>query len=162
MTGFLFSLVLGAVLSLFYDMIRATRVAGLNSTAAVFIGDILFWLICAVAVFIFLVGVTNGEIRGYVLFSAAIGFIVYRVTAGRLLFRLLCLLIGLLRRAAGKISAFADKLYSEIERFAAALFKRVRRVVSNVFAALKKLLKNMRGLLYTIKVKKGSEKDTDE
>ena len=82
-TGFLFSLALGALLAVFYDFIRAARDAGLNSFVAVFIGDLLFFIISALTVFIYLVGTTNGQVRGYILFSAAVGFMLYRITVGK-------------------------------------------------------------------------------
>ncbi len=54
------------------------------SGIAIFISDLLFCLTAAVSVIILLFHLNGGEIRGFALFGAAIGFTVYYFTVGRL------------------------------------------------------------------------------
>ena len=150
-SAFLCSLFLGAALSLFYDVIRATRAVGLNSFAAVFIGDILFFAVSAAAVFIYLVGTTNGEIRGYVLFSAAAGFLLCRITLSRAVYYFLTKLLVTLKLFLNLISdrAFKTVLFCE-------------KPLKYLFSTLKKLLKSVYNMLYTVRDKKKPRYNADE
>ena len=65
MLTLLYSLCLGVILCVFYDVFKAFHKAGFNSPLQVFIGDILYCVIAAFATFLFLLSRTNGEIRGY-------------------------------------------------------------------------------------------------
>ena len=155
--AFCYSVVLGAMLGVFYDIIRATRRAGANSFVAVFIGDILFWIISAFAVFIFLMAVTNGEIRGYILFACLIGAVIYFLTLGRpvalLLGSLFCRAAKVWRKASAATARGCAFIEKHISRAATYTVKAVKRF----FKLLKKLLKKVRELLYTDKDKKETE-----
>ena len=87
--SFAAALVLGAALCLFYDILRALRSTGFNSFAAVTVTDVFFWLTAAVLTFLLLLGLSGGEIRGYVLLGEAAGFMLCRVTLSKPLFGVL-------------------------------------------------------------------------
>lgn len=100
----LYSLLVGAALGVVYDFFRILRIsteispklrAKLNlktrkkrteffKCAVIFIQDILFWLICSVAVTVFIYHVNNGRIRGIALICSLAGFFIYYNTIGRL------------------------------------------------------------------------------
>lgn len=161
-TAVFYSLVLGAALAVFYDIIRALRKSGLDSFIAVFICDVLFFAVSAVTVFIFLVGATNGEIRGYVIFSCAAGFIIYRLTVSKAVFYLFYKSLCFVSFLARRISSLFFGLFQICKIPFGFVGKRLKRAAERIFAALKKLLKNMYGMLYTVKDKKGLEYDADE
>lgn len=161
-TAFLYSLLLGAALCLIYDVIRATRKAGADSFFAVFAGDILFWAISAVLVFIFLVAVTNGEIRGYVLFSAAVGFLIYRFTVGRPVFFALCFVFSFLSLIIRKFSFAVSKFCDFSEEKTDVVLKKTGAVLKICALSVKKLLKNISHMLYTDKRSKDTENDLNE
>lgn len=50
----------------------------------VFFGDVAFCLFCSVAVAIFIYHFNNGEFRAFVLFGAALGFLFYYFTLGKI------------------------------------------------------------------------------
>ncbi|MBO4433265.1 MAG: spore cortex biosynthesis protein YabQ [Clostridia bacterium] len=159
---FLYSIALGAALALLYDFIRAIRDMCFNSFAVVFICDLLFFLVSAVAVFIYFMGATNGEIRGYVLFSAAVGFFICRITLGRVFhffvyrfLRFCSFVMKLLSNCLLKII----KLCAMPVRF---ITKRISALCRFIIVALKKVLKNIYNMLYTIKDKKKSRYYADE
>ena len=161
-TAFACSAVLGAILGFVYDIIRATRKVGLNSFAAVFIGDMLFWIISAVAVFMFLMAVTNGEIRGYILFSCLSGFIIYLLTLGRAVSFLFFNIFSLLAKWTRAASGFIGGVCVTVEHFANSIIKTAAGGIRRILSRLKKLLKNIRDLLYTDKNKEVTELDVDE
>lgn len=159
---FLYSLIFGGILCIFYDVLRALRKCNLNSYVAVFISDFLFWVVSAFLTFIFLIARTNGEVRGYVLISQLLGFVLCRLTLSKLSFPILKLAFGfvsdLLKKTSDGIIAFCvvlEQLLQHITKF-------MQKILKSVAQTLKKLLKNARKVLYTNENKKDSEFVSDE
>lgn len=155
----LYSLALGGILCAFYDTIRATRKIGLNSAVAVFVGDLVFWLVSAVTVFLFLIAVTNGEIRGYVIFFCTAGFLIYRFTIGKAAFYLLCLALSFIRKILKRFFILQRRFACAAARSADKLILKPAR---SVFEGSKKLLKSIYNLLYTKIYKDKMGYDADE
>ena len=112
----LYSLILGFLLGVAYEIIRISRVAlgiyqnnkkieiselriigkylkryklaSINEKKHSFllaIGDILFFLFCSCVIAVFVYYFNDGQLRGFVLFGAVTGFLLYFNTLGRLL-----------------------------------------------------------------------------
>ncbi|MBO4694109.1 MAG: spore cortex biosynthesis protein YabQ [Clostridia bacterium] len=158
----LYSLVLGAVLCVFYDVFRAARKTGVNSFLSVFITDIIFWLVSTVIVFLFLISTTNGEIRGYVILFSILGFLIYRFTIGRVLFYALCRVLKLLSRVWRGFSRLLADFCLITEKGAGILFEGVKKTILFAVTKSKKLLKNIYDMLYTKRHKENLEYDADE
>ena len=161
-SAFLCSLILGAVLAVFYDILRAARDIGAYSFVAVFTGDLLFWIISAITVFIYLVGVTNGQVRGYVLFSAAVGFALCRITLSKALYYITLRVLRFLATALNRIFSRLLVIVLFCERPFKYLKRVIPRLAARLFAAPKKLLKSIYNMLYTVKDRKKSRYDADE
>lgn len=78
-TTFLFSMLLGAIFCVIFDFTRGLRIFGLNSKLAVFITDIIYFLIITFFNFCFLLTRESGQIRGYVFIGEALGFFIFRL-----------------------------------------------------------------------------------
>ncbi len=158
----LYSLALGAVLCAFYDILRAFRKAGADSFISVFIEDIVFWLVSAVMVFLFFVSVTNGEIRGYVILFCVAGFLLYRITVGRIAFFLLCKLFifasGIWRRISNLLADFSSLIIKATSIF----LNKTAKASSVILSSVKKLLKSVYNMLYTKKQSDKLENDVNE
>ncbi len=132
---FLYSLVLGVLLCVFYDILRAIRKTGSSSYFSVLAGDIIFWIVNSFVTFIFLLSRTNGEIRGYVLVSMLLGFIVCRLTFSKLIFSVLVAVIGFVRRILstiiGAINGFTDKTATVITKFTEKIIKIIKKLLKN-------------------------------
>ncbi|MBE6769589.1 MAG: hypothetical protein E7548_02410 [Ruminococcaceae bacterium] len=72
--SFFISLALGGFFCLFYDLFRAARKVHSFKPFLVFVSDILFFTVCAVITFCFLLSLTEGFIRGYFIFGILLGF----------------------------------------------------------------------------------------
>ena len=72
--SFFISLALGGFFCLFYDLFRAARKVHSFKPLLVFVSDILFFTVCAVITFCFLLSLTEGFIRGYFIFGILLGF----------------------------------------------------------------------------------------
>ena len=103
-SGFLRSLALGIILCVFYDIFSALRKAEFNSTTAVLIQDIIYFLITAPIVFLFLLATTNGQLRLYVFVGTVIGFIIFKLSLSKLLVFLLSRFFLLLKFIFSNIS----------------------------------------------------------
>lgn len=79
---FLFSLVYGAVLSALYDIVRIIRFAGANKPIHIILSDVVYFVVCAFATFLYALPFNYGSVRYFVLFGEAVGFVVYRFTVG--------------------------------------------------------------------------------
>ena len=101
--AFLYSFVLGAGLAVFYGLIKFCRFSLSLSKAAVIVLDVFFMLVWAVSVFFFSLAFLSGYIRFYVFIGSLAGFLVYRLTFGRLLFVVYSPAVRFLRRAFRKI-----------------------------------------------------------
>ena len=138
LTAFLYSAVLGCGYCILYDVFRAVRKVYMSSAFSIFWQDIVFSLLCAFSCFCFLLTVTNGELRMYVIFGICLGFALCRLTVSRVLFFILRNILGLLKRFFSGVGAFLSSVFLKTENFL--------KKQANTF---KKLLKKARGLLYT-------------
>lgn len=134
------SVLVGAFLGAFYDVIRFLRVVlGVNvsnpfkkgkmSPRAAFgyvfvsLTDLLFFAVAAVCmcVFFFLMG--DGRMRGYGLVGAFLGFVLYYNTVGRLFIGALTRIISLLVRAVRFIFKPFARLFGIVKKICARFFK---------------------------------------
>ncbi|MCD7796544.1 MAG: spore cortex biosynthesis protein YabQ [Clostridiales bacterium] len=73
-----FALILGVMFGIFYDFLRILRLV-FNSD---FIFDLLFWVICSLATFSYLIVYDSGNIRAYYFVFMLVGFLLYIWTFG--------------------------------------------------------------------------------
>ena len=123
--AFLWSVLLGASLGAFYGILRFARFAFRLGRAATFALDVVFMLVSSVVLFLFALG------------FAVFGFSVWRLTAGRLFFRVYRPVVNICRKI---LNYFLRKL----KKFA------------------KNLLKIGRKILYNVKVKKSESHNLDD
>ncbi|GHV11474.1 hypothetical protein FACS1894219_02670 [Clostridia bacterium] len=81
---FFLSLIVGGALGVFYDVFRIIRVAFKPRWLSVFIQDLVFCLISAVTVILFLLHANSGRVRWFALLAFALAFVLYHMTLGRL------------------------------------------------------------------------------
>ncbi len=79
---FLSSLLVGATLSLFFDFFRIVNVVLKFNSKRVFVEDIIYFILCAFFTFIYMLVVTDGEVRFYIMLGEAVGWTIYRFTIG--------------------------------------------------------------------------------
>ncbi len=138
----------GFLLSAFYDVFKAFRLSRKQTTAAVALQDIIFFTISAILCFCFLLAVTNGEIRGYILLAMLIGFFIFRLTvskfwlfAVRKLFWFLFYILRAFRRVFYKCVNYFYVFFCKILKIMDIFLQKVK-------IACKKDLKKLKCLLY--------------
>lgn len=140
-TAFLYSLLLGGIFCVFYDILRSVRKMTESSFTAVLIEDILYFTVCAPITFCFLLATTNGELRAFVLIGIVLGFTVVRVTVSSFILKIFTFIIGLISKMLAVINrgllAFFDRINLLYDRF----FKILRKFLQKAVKLSKKLLK---------------------
>ena len=102
---FLQSLLLGAALGMLYDVFRILRLLIPSGKVISFVEDIVYFLLCGVISFAFLIAVNNGIIRAYLLAGELLGAVLYYFTLGKFIYRI------------------ADKIITLIKKFLALLYR---------------------------------------
>lgn len=74
---FLWTTVSGMAIAFVYDIFRIIRKAVRTGGFAVFVQDILFWLIACIIMFISIYRSNDGELRGFLFFGAFLGAVLY-------------------------------------------------------------------------------------
>lgn len=80
---FLGSLALGATLSLFYDIFRVFDVILMCKPKRVFLEDVIYLVLCAIATFVYMLITSMGEIRGYILIAMLLGWTFFHVSISK-------------------------------------------------------------------------------
>lgn len=101
---FLYSLALGLVLGIIYDILRIIRMVINLKNIAIFMQDFLYFILSAVLTFIFVLGLNSGNSRFYILAGEGIGWIVYHITLGDIIYKYSGKLVKKIRKKTNFIS----------------------------------------------------------
>lgn len=140
--SFFRSVVLGVLLCVFYDIIKSLRLTFDFSSVAIFLQDIIYACVSAFVTFLFLLSVTNGEMRGYVIFGVSVGFILSRFTLSRFFCKILKIIFSSIKMLFG---GFGRWFYLKFD----LLTEKIIKICKKTLKSVKKLLKNLTNLLYT-------------
>lgn len=116
--------VLGFALGAVYDVFRIFRVATRSGKVAVFFLDILYWLVCASATFIFLLVQNEGKPRFMAVLMIVAGAALYYATVGAIVIRRAAAVDAGTRRAARRAAAAAAR---PVKRLSGAAGKGLRK-----------------------------------
>ena len=140
--NFLYSIILGLIFASAYDFFRSLRIVKSHTAIMVFFEDVIYFSVLSMVTFVFLLSVTNGEVRGYVLFGIIIGFLFFIFTVSKYYIIALTFLLKVFFKA---INLFLKGFY--------VIFGKIDCVLSvfliNTLKYSKKCLKKLIGLLYT-------------
>ncbi len=114
---FLLSILLGAIMCVCYDLLRAMHKAFLKGFFEVLITDILFWIIWGFITFCFLIINCGGEVRLYVLIGLSIGFITVRMLLSRYILKFFNLCFCVIYKILHFISAFLCRIFVPMNKY---------------------------------------------
>ncbi len=115
--SFFISLALGGFFCLFYDLFRAARRVHSFKAFWVFISDILFFTVCAVITFCFLLSLTEGIIRGYFIFGILLGFSAVFFSISRFFLKGVTAVFRTIITLKRKIKKFCGRKNTQIKNF---------------------------------------------
>ena len=135
------SIVLGVAFCLFYDLFRALHIKLVKSFVAVFVTDVLYWLILFPVTHSFLLLFCKGNVRAYVLFGILIGFVCCRLTLSKPFLKILLLIIDLIGKLFHLISLPFLAFFSLLDTIFNKLLQAAGNKLKKIFKKRKKLLK---------------------
>ncbi|MCL2049630.1 MAG: spore cortex biosynthesis protein YabQ [Defluviitaleaceae bacterium] len=135
---FLWTVLVGAVIGLFYDCFRILRrvVPLLALPFAVYLEDFIFWVAATGGTFYFMLNQNYGEIRVFSVLGAGLGAVLYFVTISRLVMLVFVTVIEYMKKviaAALRIIFFPLRvLVSWLSPYLKKIYKKVRFVLRSV------------------------------
>lgn len=122
----LYSIAMGIFITFVYDLFRILRRVISHNSFFVSLEDLVFWIFCAISVFLMMQRQSNGNLRWFAVLGAMTGMLAYKKTVSGILVKGVSRLLVFL----GKPLAFLGKKRKQFLRF---LKKRL--------TALKKMLR---------------------
>lgn len=95
---FLYSCLLGGILSVFFDCFRILRIVIKTGTIWIAIEDIFYFLVSALITYRFLLEYTMGQPRFYVILGIILGWVLCHYTVGELLIRISTVIVKAIKR----------------------------------------------------------------
>ena len=84
---FLYSLVLGLILGIIYDIFRIFRLTFNVKKWGIFFQDILYFITISLVSFSFIIIFNKGEVRYYIIIGQLIGGVIYYISLGRIVYK---------------------------------------------------------------------------
>ena len=100
------SVCVGAGLFFLYDVLRIFRRIKKHGTVFIGVEDFLYWLICAVVVFLMLYQANDGMIRGFALGGILIGVLAYYFLLSRFVIKINVMVWKRVLQVIGKLCSF--------------------------------------------------------
>ena len=126
---FLYALLGGAAVGIFFDVFRAVRQYFRSGAFSVGVQDLLFWLFTALSVFLFLYRFNFGQPRSYIFCGIFLGGLFYHLAIGPYAVKLFLFLF----RIVGRFFRFLRALLLLPLRFLGYLLRPVRRFLGRIF-----------------------------
>ncbi len=139
--SFLYSIIIGGIFSLIYDVLRSVRKCREFSCFEIFIQDILYFVIITPTTFLFLLATNNGEIRAYAIIGIIFGFCLLRFTFSFIFLKVLCFIFTTFFWCIGNISRSVYRFFAYCEGFVCDIWKNMAKFLLFAFNFCKKLLK---------------------
>lgn len=137
---FLYSCLLGAALGLLYDVFRILRLAFPAPAPLVLAQDLLYFALCAVATFLFVMAQNYGQLRWFILAGELIGWVVYYLTIG-------VMVLGASRAIIRAVVWVLQLLYRLLVAPVVAVLRWLWRLVQGIGRLAGKMLKKCFGRL---------------
>ena len=135
---FLYSIGFGFILGSVYDFFRIYRAMTTKKNKSIPVQDILFFLICSIITFMFLLVVNNGKFRLNIFVAMVTGFSVYYLTVGRFSINIIVLASKRIKIIINTISMIIiapfraiTNLFGKIYLKCAYIFKNINISVKN-------------------------------
>lgn len=142
--SFFYSLLLGMIFCISYDLIRVWRAVFRLSDIVIFFQDIIYFIAISFVTFIFMIPLTNGEIRGYIIVGIFLGFIICFLTVSRFVFKILKFIFLKIKGCFNYLFKFLYINFVKADSFVTENFKKLKN-------SCKKGLKKVKRMLYTKK-----------
>lgn len=130
---FLYSALLGVFLGLLFDVFRVARVYLGRKKSINALLDVLFWISATVSLMVFILTVSEGKMRWYVLFGVFSGTFVYMSALGEIVYKVLLNLVRAAKKALRlmtyPINLFLSFVLKNTKKLSRSVEKKVREKI---------------------------------
>lgn len=147
----LYALFMGIFITFIYDILRIFRRVVPHNSFFVSLEDCLFWVYCAIRVFLLMYHESNGTLRWFAIFGALGGMFVYMRLVSPFFVKYVSWLLQKLLHALGKVLGF---LLRPVVRFIKRIRERLVRAAKRRAVKIQKKKELGRGFLHRIVKKK--------
>jgi len=128
----LLSVGMGFIFGIIYDIFRIIRLSlsGGRGKVAVFVQDVLFFLLFSGMTFAFCLSVNEGELRFYIVFIELLGFLIYYFSFGVFVIKV-----------SDKIIFFIKRVFSLLVRLVSLPISFLLRIISLIFSKISFIVK---------------------
>lgn len=141
---FLYSVLLGAALSIVYDFFRVFRAIIPHKSVMIALEDILFCIIWGLSLFVFSVELSRGEVRSYYFLGNIFGFFLCHFTVGNII-------VGAVRKIVLTIKSVILFIYrillAPIIKFLGLICQKITGFFVGIYSNFKKDINNKKILL---------------
>jgi spore cortex biosynthesis protein YabQ len=159
---FIYSLGLGFLLGVFYDVFRTIRLAISSAKKIIFVQDVLYVLVCAIVSFLFFMVVNNGNIRAYAMLGELLGWIIYYFSFGVFAIRASATIIKYIKKLFWLIYRIVTTpfiwIYRLFRKPMVYFYKKTRKNSKLLIKNSKLHLKIRHGILYNLRESIGIKK----
>lgn len=132
----------GVLITFAYDWLRILRRVIPHKQFAVSLEDFFFWVICAVAVFLWMYRVSNGGLRWFAVAGALTGMGLYKKLLSELLVTYIAKLFQWILKLLGKLFGFLFRPFRVLGRGAVKVRGKVRNCRRKILGNFKIWLKS--------------------
>ncbi len=143
--SFWIAVALGAVLCVLYDVLKFARLVFRSGKTAVFVQDLAWWTVTALATYVLLLVRCKGVVRSYAVIGEVVGFAAYRFTVSRVAEKPLKKLALAVRAAARFVET---KILAPITAAVKKIIRWIEKILKKFTNFLKNHLKQSVKMLY--------------
>lgn len=122
-----YSVLLGVVSAVLYDVIRAVNKIFKPNIYLIFFLDIFYWSVLTLVFFIFFMVFSNGQVRMFAIFGALAGFLLFFLLFSKITMLLFCKILLVLRLILSKIKAFFVFFCKAVKKIAKIFKKSLKK-----------------------------------
>jgi spore cortex biosynthesis protein YabQ len=163
---FFYSLGFGFLLGILYDVFRILRLIISRSKAFVLFMDLLYFAVCSLLIFCFMLVADSGKVRLYTAGGQLIGWLIYYFSLGTVAIRLTNGVTAFLRRIIRRIFGKVRKLFAKVWRKTGKMGSECKKIVRKSDKKVKFNLQKYRHIVYNlygyIKKQNYSEKEKND
>lgn len=104
-----YSIVMGIFITFVYDLLRILRRVIPHNAFFVSLEDLIFWVFCAVSVFLMMLRLSDGTLRWFAVLGALAGMLVYKKTVSGFFVKTVSKLLGGILGVIRKILLFLSR-----------------------------------------------------
>lgn len=143
------SILIGFLLCFIFDIFKILRLTIKHCYTLIFLEDLIFFIISAIITYSFMVNVSFGQIRFFIITGELIGFVLFRFLISKFIIAIFLFIINTLKKIIKFIfKIFFVPVYKIIYKFLHYIFKAIFNTLITKNKILKKLLKNILDLVY--------------